>query len=418
MSIAIPGGVASAAHAASTAHAASAATATSAASAAAAASAAGGVTPAIAWRSRLLLLDADLVIWGQLLLGAVVIVAGALLLHAILRPIALRLTRFSVLLTAVVRRCLSPTRWAMPIVGLLIAAQGVPDTVAGIDGAQHLLGVLTLVALAAVGIGAITGVANGVALMHPADVEDNLAARRIQTQTKVLARIAKGAVMLTALAFILMTFPRARQVGASLLASAGIAGLVFGLAARSVFGNLLAGLQIAMAQPIRLDDVLIIQGEWGRVEEITSTYVVLKIWDERRLVIPLQWFIENPFQNWTRTSASILGTVMLWVDFTLPVQELRDKALTMCKGSTHWDGRVCGVQVVETTERTMQIRVLVSAKDSGKAFDLRCELREGLIAWLQKTHPQSLPRVRALVEDIAAPAAPVLKPSLPPSPAP
>jgi small-conductance mechanosensitive channel len=371
-----------------------------------------------AWKTRFNVLDADLLLWGQLLLGALAVVAGALLLHAILRPIALRLTRFSPLLTAVVKRCDNPARWALPLIGLLIAAQGVPDTVAGIGGVQHLLGVLTILALAAVGAGAITGVAQGVALMHPADVEDNLAARRIQTQTKVLARVAKGAVMLTALAFVLMTFPRAKQVGASLLASAGIAGLVFGLAARSVFGNLLAGLQIAMAQPIRLDDVLIIEGEWGRVEEITSTYVVLKVWDERRLIIPLQWFIEHPFQNWTRTSASILGTVMLWVDFTLPVQDLREKAMAMCKASAHWDGRVCGVQVVETTERTMQIRVLVSARDSGKAFDLRCELREGLIAWLQKTYPQSLPRVRALVEDVPAPAAPVIKPSLPPSPAP
>jgi len=370
------------------------------------------------WQSRFSLLDADLLLWGRLLLGALVIVAGALLLHAILRPIAQRLARFSPLLTSVVQRIDNPVRWALPLIGLLIAAQGVPDAMPGIDGVQHLLGVLCIVALAAVAAGAITGVANGVALLNPADVEDNLSARRIQTQTKVLARVAKGAVMLTALAFILMTFPRAKQVGASLLASAGIAGLVFGLAAKSVFGNLLAGLQIAMAQPIRLDDVLIIQGEWGRVEEITSTYVVLKIWDERRLVIPLQWFIENPFQNWTRTSASILGTVMLWVDFTLPVSELREKAAAMCKASAHWDGRVCGVQVVETTERTMQIRVLVSAKDSGKAFDLRCELREGLIAWLQKTHPQSLPRVRALVEDLPAPAAPVVKPSLPPSPAP
>lgn len=370
------------------------------------------------WKSRFALVDTDLMLWGQLLLGALVIVAGALLLHAILRPIALRLTRFSRLLTAVVQRCNNPTRWTLPLIGLLVAAQGVPDTVPGIAGVQHVLGVLVIVGIAAIASGAITGVAQGVALLNPADVEDNLAARRIQTQTKVLARVAKGAVMLAALAFILMTFPRAKQLGASLLASAGIAGLVFGLAAKSVFGNLLAGLQIAMAQPIRLDDVLIIQGEWGRVEEITSTYVVLKIWDERRLVIPLQWFIENPFQNWTRTSASILGTVMLWVDFTLPVNDLREKATAMCKASAHWDGRVCGVQVVETTERTMQIRVLVSAKDSGKAFDLRCELREGLIAWLQKTYPQSLPRVRALVEDLPAPAAPVIKPTLPPSPAP
>ncbi len=361
---------------------------------------------------------AELWVWGQLLLGALVIVLGALVLHRVLRPLALRLARFSVLLTSVVKRIDRPTRWAMPLMGLLVGAQGVPESVPGIAGIQHWLGVLTILALAWVGVAAIRGAAAGVAALHPADVEDNLNARRIQTQTKVLSRIASSAVMLTALAFVLMTFPKARQLGTSLLASAGIAGLVVGLAAKSVFGNLLAGLQIAMAQPMRLDDVLIIEGEWGRVEEITATYVVLRIWDERRLIIPLQWFIEHPFQNWTRTSSSILGSVMLWVDYTLPVAQIRAKAEAMCKASAHWDGRVCGVQVVEATERTMQLRILVSARDSGKAFDLRCELREGLIAYIQKEFPQSLPRVRALVESEAAPTAPSVQPSLPPSPAP
>ncbi|UXH80543.1 mechanosensitive ion channel family protein [Roseateles amylovorans] len=370
------------------------------------------------WREQLTTLPLDLMLWGQLLLGALIIVLGALVLHRLLRPLALRLARFSVLLTAVVKRIDRPTRWAMPLIGLLIAAQGIPETVPGNAGLQHLLGVLTILAVAWVGMSAIRGAAAGIAALHPADVEDNLNARRIQTQTKVLSRIASSAVLLAALAFVLMTFPKARQLGTSLLASAGIAGLVIGLAAKSVFGNLLAGLQIAMAQPIRLDDVLIIEGEWGRVEEITATYVVLKIWDERRLIIPLQWFIEHPFQNWTRTSSSILGSVMLWVDYTLPVAQIRQQAQAMCKASAHWDGRVCGVQVVEATERTMQLRILVSARDSGKAFDLRCELREGLIAFIQKEFPQSLPRLRGLVEAGAAPTAPAVSPSLPPSPAP
>lgn len=370
------------------------------------------------WDRWLRSVGIDLVLWGQLLIGALLIVLAARVLHRVLRPLALRLARFSVLATAVVRHCDRPARWVLPLVGLLIAAQGIPETVPKINGLQHLLGVLTILALAWMGTAAIAGVAEGVALLNPADVADNLHARRIQTQTKVLARIASGTLFLAALAFVLMTFPRARQLGASLLASAGIAGLVIGLAAKSVFGNLLAGLQIAMAQPIRLDDVLIIQGEWGRVEEITSTYVVLRIWDERRLIIPLQWFIENPFQNWTRSSADILGTVMLWVDYTLPVEALRQKARAMCEASTHWDGRVCGVQVVEATERTMQIRVLVSARNSGEAFDLRCELREGLIAYIQKEFPHSLPRTRALVENEPAPVAPVVMPELPPSPAP
>ena len=202
-------------------------------------------------------------------------------------------------------------------------------------------------------------------------------------------------VLVTGLAFILMTFPRARQLGASLLASAGVAGLIVGIAARSVFSNLLAGLQIALAQPIRIDDVLIVEGEWGRVEEITATYVVLKIWDERSLIVPLGWFIEHPFQNWTRRSADILGTVLLWVDYTLPVEAVRKEAQRLCEASPHWDRRVCAVQVTEATERAMQLRVLVSSSASGPNFDLRCELREALIDFIQREFPQGFPRVRA-----------------------
>jgi small-conductance mechanosensitive channel len=192
-----------------------------------------------------------------------------------------------------------------------------------------------------------------------------------------------------------MTFPKARQLGASLLASAGVAGLILGIAARTVFGNLLAGLQIAMAQPIRIDDVLIVENEWGRVEEITSTYVVLRIWDERRLVVPLQWFIEHPFQNWTRRGAELLGTVLLWVDFTLPLEPIRREAQRLCEDSKDWDRRVCLVQVTDANERGMQLRVLVSSASSGPNFDLRCRVREGLIDFIQREYPTALPRVRS-----------------------
>jgi small-conductance mechanosensitive channel len=246
---------------------------------------------------------------------------------------------------------------------------------------------------------AIQGAANGVVALHPADVEDNLHARRVQTQARVLARIAHGTVLVAGLAFILKTFPRARQLGASLLASAGVAGLVLGIAARSVFGNLIAGLQIAMAQPIRIDDVLIVQGEWGRVEEITSTYVVLRLWDQRRLVVPLQWFIENPFQNWTRRGAELLGTVFLWVDYTLPVDPIRAEAKRLCAEALEWDGRVCVVQVTDASERCMQLRILVSSRDSGSNFDLRCKVREGLIAYVAAHHAEALPRLRTALED-------------------
>jgi small-conductance mechanosensitive channel len=218
--------------------------------------------------------------------------------------------------------------------------------------------------------------------------------RTAPRQTRGLARVCSGAVLIGGLAFVLMTFPRARQFGASLLASAGVAGLVIGIAARSVFGNLIAGLQIALAQPIRIDDVLIVENEWGRVEEITSTYVVLRLWDERRLVVPLQWFIEHPFQNWTRHGAQLMGTVFIWADYTLPVESIRAEARRLCEAAAEWDSRVCVVHVIDANERAMQLRVLVSSADAGRNFDLRCKLREGLIDYIRRRHPDALPRVR------------------------
>jgi hypothetical protein len=168
-----------------------------------------------------------------------------------------------------------------------------------------------------------------------------------------------------------------------------------------VFGNLLAGLQIALSQPMRIDDVLIVQGEWGRVEEITSTYVVMKIWDERRLVIPLQWFIDNPFQNWTRTTSEIIGSVFFWVDYTTDLAPLRAEATRLAQVSKDYDGRVCLLQVVDTSERAMQLRLIVSSPSAGQSWDLRCLLREGLIALMQRDHPDALPRIRAEMREQA-----------------
>ena len=202
----------------------------------------------------------------------------------------------------------------------------------------------------------------------------------------------------------LMTFPGARQVGASLLASAGVIGIVAGMAARPVFSNLIAGLQLALAQPIRMDDVLIVKGEWGRVEEITGTYVVLKIWDERRLIIPLQWFIENPFENWTRSkrAASWGRCSCTW---TSPRRWSRyaPRSSAWSKAAPEWDGRVCVVQVTDATERAMQVRILVSGASSGDAFDLRCQVRERLLAFLAREYPDSLPRVRLEGEQVSQP---------------
>jgi len=333
--------------------------------------------------------------WAQFVTLALVIVVATQIAHRILRPIVLRLAGFSSVLLAVVRRCDQPVQWLVPLATLQVALQGMPEGVRGVDTVEHLNGVLTIAVITWMATAAIRGAADGVIELHPCSLSDNLAARRVQTQTRVLSRIASGAALVAGLAFILMTFPKARQLGASLLASAGVAGLVVGIAARSVFSNLLAGLQIALAQPIRIDDVLIVEGEWGRVEEITATYVVLKIWDERRLIVPLGWFIDHPFQNWTRRSAEILGTVFLWVDYALPVEAVRAETQRLCERSPNWDRRVCVVQVTDASECSMQLRILVSSTASGQNFDLRCELREGLIAFLHREYPEALPRLRA-----------------------
>jgi small-conductance mechanosensitive channel len=343
--------------------------------------------------------------WGHLALLGLLALLLALLAHRIGRRIVFRIARHAQVLDAVVHRLDRPLQWVLPLVALQLVWQGAPDEMRAIDSVRHLNGILLIAAVTWAAIGAVQGVADAMARLHPADVADNLHARRLLTQTRVLSRTASGLILFAGLAMILMTFPRARQLGASLLASAGVAGLVAGIAARSVFSNLLAGLQIALAQPLRIDDVLIVEGEWGRVEEITGTYVVLKLWDERRLIVPLQWFIEHPFQNWTRTTAQIVGSVFLWVDYRTDVDAVRAEAKRLVATSSDWDQRVCVLQVVETSERAMQLRLIVSSGSSGQNWDLRCFLREGLIRFLKEHQPEALPRVHAELHRTTTPPA-------------
>jgi small-conductance mechanosensitive channel len=340
----------------------------------------------------------DLGSWGALALVALGVLVVTQVVHRVVRPVVRRMAGWSRVLQAMVRQADRPVQAVAPLLVMQLVWQAASDELTAIGTVRHVNGVLLILSLTWLGMALIRGVADGVIARHPADVADNLAARSIHTQARVLSRIASGAALVAGVSFVLMTFPQARQFGASLLASAGVMGLVVGIAARSVFSNLLAGLQIALTQPMRIDDVLIVEGEWGRVEEITATYVVLKIWDERRLIVPLGWFIEHPFQNWTRTTADLLGTVFLWVDYATPVDAVRAEAQRLCEASRHWDKRLCLVQVTDTSERAMQLRVLVSAADSGAAFDLRCELREGLLAFLAEHHASALPRARIEAE--------------------
>ena len=227
---------------------------------------------------------------------------------------------------------------------------------------------------------------------------DNLKARTVYTQMRILKRIVYVIVFILAFGAILMTFGKVRQIGTSILASAGIVGIIIGFAAQRSIATFLAGIQIAITQPIRLDDVVVIENEWGRIEEITLTYVVVRIWDQRRLILPITYFLEKPFQNWTRQSAEILGTVFLYVDYTVPVSVVREELKRILTKSDLWDQRVCTLQVTNTTERSIELRALVSAGDSSKAWELRCLVREKLMEFLQKNYPESLPKIRARVE--------------------
>lgn len=235
-------------------------------------------------------------------------------------------------------------------------------------------------------------------------VRDETREKRIVTRLSILGRALTTIIVVLTAAGILVTFPEGRAVGASILASAGIAGLVVGIAARPAAENLIAGLQVALTEPFHLGDVVIVEGEWGTIEEITSTYVVVRIWDLRRLVVPLRHFIEKPFQNWTRSGAELLAPVTLEVDYNTPVDDVRRQVGKIVSSSEHWDKRFWNLQVTEAGERTMRLRVLASAADSDRAWNIRCEIRERLITYLQQKHPDALPRIRASIESVSSAA--------------
>jgi small-conductance mechanosensitive channel len=288
------------------------------------------------------------------------------------------------------------SRLALLILAMIVAipvAPFRPDTAALL---ARLLGVAVI---GLIGWGAIIALHIGAELYlrrFRLDVDDNLLARKHNTQVRVLARTIDVLLIILTLSAALMTFPAVRQYGVSLFASAGVAGIVAGLAARPVLSNLMAGVQLAMTQPIRLYDAIIVENEFGTVEEITSTYVVVKLWDLRRMIVPLTYFIEKPFQNWTREASALIGNVIIYLDYRAPVGLIREKVSEILKQSDKWDGRVAAVQVTDFKEGAMELRCLMSARSGGQSFDLRCEVREKLIDFLQKEHPEALPHSRQI----------------------
>lgn len=336
--------------------------------------------------------------WSPVLLAALVAVLIAeLVFHGGERVVRRALARVPKAGT-VILAARPAARFAVPLVALNMVLQGAPAALEGLLMLQRLTGMALIGAVTWLVVRVISGFAQAVIDAHPVTVADNLAARRIHTQTRVLSRTLCGVVVLIGGALMLLVLPGVRQVGASLLASAGLVGIVAGFAARPVLGNMIAGLQIGLTQPIRIDDVVIVEDEWGVIEEITSAYVVVRIWDQRRLVVPLQYWVEKPFQNWTRRTSEIIGSVFLWVDYRMPLAPLRDALRGACESAKEWDHRFCILQVTEAGERAVQLRALVTAANASDAWDLRCHVREQLLDFMQREYPQFLPRMRAEID--------------------
>jgi small-conductance mechanosensitive channel len=287
-------------------------------------------------------------------------------------------------------------RLAVPVLGiiLLLPLLKLPEEWGWVT--QKGFGILLIVVLSFLLIRGVNAVELALLSRHRLDVEDNLPARRIYTQVSVIRKMIVTAVVIIATGSILMLFDPVRQFGTSILASAGIAGVVLGFAAQKTLGNVLAGIQIALSQPLLIDDIVVVEGEYGQIEEITLTYVTVRTWDLRRVVLPITYFIEKPFQNWSRVSTDVLGTVILHLDYEAPLAELRKELKHLVENNPNWDRKVCGLQVTDTNPSTIVVRALVSSTSPGKSFDLRCDVREGLIDFLRRHHPESLPKVRNL----------------------
>jgi small-conductance mechanosensitive channel len=289
-------------------------------------------------------------------------------------------------------------RLAVPLLGiiLLLPLLKLPEDWAWVT--QKGVGILFIVTLSFLIVHGINAMQAALLSHQRLDLPDNLSARRIYTQVSVIRKIIITGVIIIATGSVLMLFDPVRQFGTSILASAGIAGIVIGFAAQRTLGNVLAGIQIALTQPLLIDDIVVVEGEFGQIEEITLTYVTVRTWDLRRMILPITYFVEKPFQNWSRVSTDLLGAVVLYLDYQAPIGELRKELKRLVENNPKWDRKVCGLQVTDTKQSTIEVRALISSTDPGKLSDLRCEVREGLIEFLCRNYPESLPRQRNVSE--------------------
>ncbi len=318
-------------------------------------------------------------------------VLAMLILFVIRRVAGFEKTRLA---AAVAARCASPLRVLFPVIAIIIALQGLDISTGFSARLPRIFAVLAIALSGWIAVRAVRGLIDYFVAKYRMDHPDNFKARKKQTQIRLLGRVLIFVVLVATMAGVLVSIPSIRNIGISLFASAGIVGIAVGLAARPALSNLIAGIQMALTQPIRLEDAVVVEGEWGWIEEINLTFVVVRLWDLRRLVVPISYFMERPFQNWTRTTADILGSVMLHMDYSVPLDEIRAEFGRALRASEYWDGKTEVVHVTDCTDKTMQIRLLMSAGTSPDAWELRCEVRERLIGYLQRRYPQSLPRLR------------------------
>ncbi|SMQ74177.1 Small-conductance mechanosensitive channel [Altererythrobacter xiamenensis] len=322
----------------------------------------------------------------------------ALLIHAvvfrILRKIAKRSENESD--DIVLRRIAAPTRIALVALSLVLVAREVPMVE---SFWQRIASVVMPAILGWIALAILHALIEAMKLRADVSVEDNLQARRKRTKLTMFNRIATFIIIFVTVGLILLSIPSVRDIGVTLVASAGLAGLAVGAAAQPALKSLIAGVQMALTEPINIDDVVIVEGEWGWIEDIRTTYVVVKIWDQRRLVVPTTYFLEKPFQNWTKKTAELLGTVFLYLDPATRVAPIRAEFERLIKANARWDGRVQVLQVTETQRDAKEVRLLMSAKDSPTLFDLRCDIREAMLEWLAENYPEAFAKTRLMTSD-------------------
>ena len=340
--------------------------------------------------------------WPGFGVALLIAIGGALLVHAIVYGVLHRIRRLAPTRLPLGGHLVGETehamRWALLLGWVRAVWELVPEDASPfwVEVGSASVYILFVLSLAWLAMRVVKAINLSLGARLDLDKADNLSERKLLTQVGLMQRIVNVGIVLVALAAIFLHFESFRRVGTGLLASAGVAGIVLGVAAQRVLSNLFAGIQIAITQPIRVDDVVVVEGEWARVEEITLTYGVVRIWDLRRLVLPISYFIETPFQNWTRSSARVVGTVMMHTDYSVPVDAVRAEVGRIVEASEHYDGDSWRLHVTDLSERGVQMRVTATALNADHAWELRCEIRESLLKWLRTTHPDALPRTRLI----------------------